>query len=163
MEYVWHLITANDLIVRSTTAHSINEARFKLAPIEPHQLVVSAMSHAVKETREVIASRGSSCDICGLHMHGERFGIYSNMHRACYEKDRRKAMTPEERQAHLEKRREYRNGYKREQRLLQKMSNAKRPLTPYEQRIIDQIQRDRQRKLAKEMRDAGTGTASEGD
>lgn len=108
MDYVWHLINPDSSVVRSVKAEHLQQARLRLAPIESHQLVVSAISHDVKETREVVASRQGRCDICGNFMHGERAGIYNNTHRYCYENDRKKNMSPVERAAYTAKRREYR-------------------------------------------------------
>lgn len=106
-ESTWHLITTNDTIVRSTQALSVQQARFRLAPIAPGQLVVSALSFEVKEAREVIASRYKLCDLCNEPMTGENKGIYTRMHRNCYERLRRNGMTPQERQEYLRRRREY--------------------------------------------------------
>lgn len=108
MDYVWHLINPDNSIVRSVRASHVQEARLRLAPIAEYQLVVSAISHDVKETREVVASRQGRCDICGNFMHGERAGIYNNAHRYCYERERKKSMTPAERAAYTAKRKEYR-------------------------------------------------------
>jgi len=96
-------------------------------------------------------------------MHGEKFGIYSNMHRACYEKQRRRTMSPEERESFLESRRAKRNDYKRKARLVEKLSSSTKPLSKYEQKILSQIERDRAKRLAKEIRNAGTGTTQEGN
>lgn len=110
--YLWHLVNSDDSIVRSTEADHVQQARLRLAPIERTQVVVSALSHAVKESREIVAARQSRCDICGNTMHGERAGIYNNTHRACYEKARKIDMTPEERERYRQQRKKYRDTYR---------------------------------------------------
>lgn len=119
-ESTWHLITTNDTIVRSTQALSVQQARFRLAPIEPGQLVVSALSYDVKESREIIASRRKICDLCSEPMIGENKGIYTRMHRNCYERLRRSGMNPQERQEYLRRRREY----KKNSALSRRVSNS---------------------------------------
>lgn len=107
MNVLWHLITSNDTIVRSTHASNVHEARLRLAPIREHEMVVSAVSYDVKETREVKAIREQRCEACGELMSKEPAGIYSTVHRSCYERQWRTGMDPERKAAFMEKRRLY--------------------------------------------------------
>lgn len=104
---LWHLITTNDTIVRSAHAVTRDEARLRLAPIGPHQMVVSAMSYEIKEPREIVAIRQLRCEICGELMSDEKGGIYRDIHRSCYQKQWRDSMSPDQREAFLAKRRAY--------------------------------------------------------
>jgi len=107
MNVLWHLITSNDTIVRSTHASSVHEARLRLAPIAKHEIVVSAVSYDVKEPKEIRAIREQRCEACGELMSKEPAGIYSSMHRSCYERKWRTSMDPERKAAFIEKRRLY--------------------------------------------------------
>lgn len=104
---LWHLITSDNQILRSTHADHRDEARIKLAPISKHQMVVSAVSFDVKEPREIAAIREATCELCHEPMSHEPAGIYSTMHRSCYEKRWRDSMSAERKADFLARRREY--------------------------------------------------------
>lgn len=107
----WHLLRYDNTILRSVEADSIGYARFALAPIEEGCVVVSALSHACGESREVIKARardaGGLCKVCNKWIGKQAHDSAPGFHRYCYARHLKRQQTEAQRQMEIERRARY--------------------------------------------------------
>lgn len=107
----WHLLRYDNVIVRTAEASDKHSARLVLAPIDEGCIVVSALSHACGESREVIKARaragGGLCKGCNKWMGAQAQESIPGWHRYCYERKLRRDATEAQRQLAIERRARY--------------------------------------------------------
>ena len=109
----WHLVRPDNAIVRTAQADDVRTARVVLAPIEPGHIVVSALSFALGETREVVRAReragGGNCQWCNKWISASTYYASEHVgwHRYCYDQKQRREASEAQRQLAIQRKARY--------------------------------------------------------